>query len=159
MEDIATAAGVSRQTVYAHFTSRDALIAALIHAAGTETLGAIESGRLDTGPPVDALRHFLEIGWELIRGYPYLLGPALSRTPPGSDDPHSAGTARLEQLIRRGQRAGVFDRTLPATWLAEAIIGLFRTAAEQVAAGSLTTSEAAAMLRDSALRLCGAADA
>jgi AcrR family transcriptional regulator len=159
MEDIATAAGVTRQTVYAHFPSRDALIAALIHAAGAETLAAIDSARLDTGPPADALRQFLDIGWELIRGYPFLLGPALSHSPPGSNDPHHAGTARLEQLIRRGQQAGDFDGTLPATWLADAIIGLFRTAAEQVAAGRLTTSKAAAMLLDSTLRLCGAADA
>jgi AcrR family transcriptional regulator len=159
MEDIATAAGVTRQTVYAHFPSRDALIAALIHAAGAETLAAIDSARLDTAPPADALRQFLDIGWELIRGYPFLLGPALTRIPPGSNDPHHAGTARLEQLIRRGQRVGDFDRTLPATWLADAVIGLFRTAAEQVAAGRLTPSEAAAMLLDSTLRLCGAADA
>jgi len=159
MEDIATAAGVTRQTVYAHFPSREALIAALIHAAGAETLAAIDAARLDTAPPVDALRQFLDIGWELIRGYPFLLGPALTRSPPGSNDPHNAGTARLEQLIRRGQRAGDFASTLPATWLADAIIGLFRTAAEQVAAGRLTTSKAAAMLRDSTLRLCGAADA
>jgi hypothetical protein len=38
-------------------------------------------------------------------------------------------------------------------------VGLFGTAAEQVAAGRLTTSKAAAMLLDSTLRLCGAADA
>jgi AcrR family transcriptional regulator len=159
MEDIATAAGVTRQTVYAHFPSRDALIAALLHAAGAETVAAIDAARLDTVPPADALRQFLDIGWQLIRRNPHLLGPALTRNPPGSNDPHHAGTARLEQIIRRGQRAGDFDRTLPATWLTAAILGLFRTAAEQVAAGHLTTSKAATMLLESALRLCGAADA
>jgi AcrR family transcriptional regulator len=159
MEDIATAAGVTRQTVYAHFPSRDALIAALIHAAGAETLAAIDAARLDTVPPADALRQFLDIGWQLIRRNPHLLGPALTRNPPGSNDPHHAGTARLEQLIRRGQRTGDFDRTLPAAWLVAAILGLFRTAAEQVAAGRLTASQAAAMVLDSTLRLCGAAGA
>ena len=76
-------------------------------------------------------------------------------TPP----PHLAGTARLEQIIRRGQRVGDFDRTLPFAWLAVAIVGLVRTAAEQVAAGHLTTSEAAALALDSTLRLCGAGGA
>jgi AcrR family transcriptional regulator len=157
MEDIAAAAGVTRQTVYAHFSSRDALIAALLDAAGAETVAAIDAARLDTVPPADALRQFLDIGWQLIRRNPHLLGPALTRNPPGSDGPHLAGTARLEQIIRRGQRAGDFDRALPATWLTAAILGLAQAAAEQVAAGRLTTSKAGTMLVDSALRLCGAA--
>jgi AcrR family transcriptional regulator len=158
MEDIAAAAGVTRQTVYAHFPSRDALIAALLHAAGAETVAAIDAARLDTVPPADALRQFLDIGWELIRRNPHLLGPALAGNPPGSNDPHHAGTARLEQIVRRGQRAGDFDRAFPAAWLTAAILGLFRAAAEEVAAGRLTTSTAATTLLDSALRLCGAAE-
>jgi AcrR family transcriptional regulator len=159
MEEIATTAGVTRQTVYAHFPSRDALITALLDAAGAETLAAIGSARLDAAPPADALRLFLDICWEqLICRYPFLLAAALTRGPPGSKDSHQAGTALLEQIIRRGQRAGDFDRTLPATWLADAIVGLARTAAEEVAAGRLTTSKAATMLLESALRLCGAAD-
>jgi AcrR family transcriptional regulator len=157
MEDIATAAGVTRQTVYAHFPSRDALIAALLRAAGAETLAAIDAAHLDTAPPADALRQFLDIGWQLIRGYPFLLRSALAQSPqPGDPAAHQAGTAQLEQIIRRGQRAGDFDRTLPAAWLAVAIVGLVRTAAEEVAAGRLTTSEAAALALDSTLRLCGA---
>jgi AcrR family transcriptional regulator len=159
MEDIAAAAGVTRQTVYAHFPSRDALIAALLHAVGAETVAAMDAAGLDTIPPADALRQFLDIGWELIRRNPHLLGPALNRNPPGSEDSHHAGTALLEQVIRRGQRAGDFDHELSATWLAAAIVGLFRAAAEQVAAGRLTTSKAATMLLESALRLCGAAGA
>ena len=156
MEDIATTAGVARQTVYAHFPSRDALIAALLHAAGAETLAAIDAARLDTAPPADALRQFLDIGWQLIRGYPFLLGPALARGPQSGDpSAHQAGMAQLEQIIRRGQHAGDFDATVPAAWLAVAIVGLIRTAAEEVAAGRLTTSAAAALALDSTLRLCG----
>lgn len=159
MEDIATAAGVTRQTVYAHFASRDALITALIHVVGAETLATIESARLDTARPADALERFLDICWDLIRRYPYLLGAVLTQTPPGSNDPHHAATARLEQLIQRGQNSGDFDRALPATWLADATLGLARAAVEQVAAGRLTAAKAAAMLLESTLRLCGAADA
>src|SRR5690349_19985940 len=73
MEELANAAGVTRQTVYAHFASRDALIAALIEAAGAETVEAFDAARLDTGPPAAALRRYLDIGWQLIRRYPYLL--------------------------------------------------------------------------------------
>jgi AcrR family transcriptional regulator len=157
MEEIATSAGVSRQTVYAHFPSRDALVEALIQTAGDETLAAIDAARLNTIAPPEALRQFLEIGWALIRRDPYLLVPALSRNPPGSGERHDGGTARLEQIIRRGQHSGDFDPALPATWLTAAVIGLFRAASDQVAAGRLTTSKAAAMALDGALRLCGAA--
>jgi len=157
MEDIATAAGVTRQTVYAHFASRDALIASLIEVAGAETVDAIDAARLDSLPPVDALRRYLDIGWQLIRRYPFLLVPALARTPPGNEATHLAGTARLEQLIRRGQHTGDFDRALPADWLAAAVIGLAHTAADEVAAGRLTADKAYTVLSESALRLCVAA--
>ena len=157
MEDVAAAAGVTRQTVYAHFSSRDALIAALLEAAGAETVDAIDAARLDAVPPVDALRRYLDIGWQLIRRYPFLLVPALARTPPGNEATHLAGTARLEQLIRRGQGAGDFDRALPAGWLAAAVIGLGHTAADEVAAGRLTADEAYTVFSQSALRLCVAA--
>jgi AcrR family transcriptional regulator len=157
MEDIANAAGVTRQTVYAHFASRDALLAALIDAAGAETVDAIDAAHLDTVPPVEALRRYLDIGWQLVRRHPYLLTPALARTPPGNEAAHLAGTAQLEQLIRRGQHTGDFDPALPSGWLAVAVIGLGHTAADQLAAGYLTTDEAYTVFSQSALRLCGAA--
>ena len=160
MEDIATAAGVTRQTVYAHFPSRDVLIVALIEAARAEGLAAIDAALVDTAPPADALGQFLDISWQLLCRYPLLFDPTLNRIPRlDGKDPHLAVTARLEQLIRRGQRAGDFDRTLSARWVAAAILGLGHTAAGQVAAGRLTTSKAAAMLLDSTLRLCGATGA
>jgi AcrR family transcriptional regulator len=160
MEDIAAAAGVTRQTVYAHFPSRGALIGALLQAVGAETVAAMEAASLDTAPPADALRQYLDIGWQLIRDYPFLLAPALGQSPqPGDAAAHQAGTARLEEIIRRGQRVGDFEKTLPADWLAVAVIGLVRTGAEQVAADRLTTSQAAPVVLESALRLCGAAEA
>jgi AcrR family transcriptional regulator len=157
MEDIAAAAGVTRQTVYAHFPSRDALIVALVDAARTEGLAAIEAAHLDTVPPVEALGQFLDISWELLRRYPLLFDPALNGSPlPDGHDHHHAVGPWLEQLIRRGQRTGDFDCAFPASWLAAAIFGLGHTAAEQVAAARLTISEAEVLLLDSALRLCGA---
>jgi AcrR family transcriptional regulator len=159
MEDIASAAGVTRQTVYAHFPSRDALIGTLLHAVGTETVAAMDAAHLDSAPPADALRQYLDIGWQLIRSHPFLLGAALAQNPPGDPAAHQTGIAMLEQIIRRGQLAGDFDRAFPVAWLAAAIVGLVRTGVEEVTAGRLSTSEAAELALDSALRLCGAASA
>jgi AcrR family transcriptional regulator len=159
MEEIATRADVTRQTVYAHFPSRDALLAAVIETAAAEYHAALDAGGLDTAPPADALARFLDIGWRLIRRYPLLLNPTATRIRPDSNDPHDLVPPRLERLIRRGQRTGDFDPSLHAAWLVAAVIGLQHAAAAEVADERLTADEAAALCRESALRLCGAAEA
>jgi AcrR family transcriptional regulator len=160
MEDIAVAAGVTRQTVYAHFPSRDALMAAVVEAIRTEGLATLDPAYLDTLSPTDALAHLIDIGWQMIRRYPPLLDPAVARIPgPDGSDPHEPVTPHLERIIRRGQRAGDFDRSLPIAWIAAAIFGLGHAAAEQMGAGLLDPGEARAVLLESVLRLCGAGDA
>ncbi|OIJ88240.1 TetR/AcrR family transcriptional regulator [Streptomyces colonosanans] len=156
MEDIAAAAGVTRQTVYAHFPSRDALVVALIEAAAAEYLAALDAASLDTAPPADALARFLDAGWRFLRRHPLLLNPAAPGAPrPNRNALSDVVPPRLEQLIRRGQGTGDFRASLPAAWLADAIIGLQQTAAAQVAAGRATTQEAEALCLESTLRLCG----
>lgn len=155
IEDIAGAAGVARQTVYAHFASRDTLIAALVESARTRGLAELEAARLDLATPTDALGRILDVGWELLRRYPLLLEPAFNRVPRlDGSDPHHVVAERLEGVIERGQRGGEFDGALPAGWLAAAIIDLGHTAAEQVAANVLAFDTARAVLLESALRLC-----
>jgi AcrR family transcriptional regulator len=160
MEDIAVAAGVTRQTVYAHFPSRDALIAAVVEAIRAEGVATLDAAYLDTLSPADALAHLIDIGWQIIRRYPPLLDPAVARIPgPGGSDPHEPVTPHLERIIRRGQRTGDFDRSLPTAWIAAAIFALGHSAAEQMTAGLLDPGEARAVLLESVLRLCGAGGA
>lgn len=156
MGDIAAAASVTRQTVYAHFPSRDALLAAVFNSIVTEALVAIEDADLDAVPPPVALRRFLDISDQLVHRYPILLDPALARVgTPADGDPHDAFTGILERLTKRGQRSGDFDRSLPARWLVSATFNLSHVATEHVAAGRLTRSRAAQILQDSVLRLYG----
>lgn len=154
MEDIAATAGVTRQTVYAHFPSRDALIAALVEAAAAEYAALLDEAGLDTAPPADAMARFLGAGWRFLDRYPLLLNAAADRIPRPESDPHDLVPPLLERLIRRGQDAGDFDASLPAAWLTAAVFGLQHTAAAQIATGRLTAHEAEALCLESTLRLC-----
>jgi len=69
---------------------------------------------------------------------------------------HAPIDKRLERLIGRGQDTGAFDRRLSPTWLLAAMVGLLHAAHEEVAAGRMTTVEAAPALEYSILRVFGA---
>ncbi len=154
MDDIAKAAGISRQTVYAHFPSRDALLTALLTEVTARVVEAIATADLDTGPAADALVRFLEISWQAFESDPFLLHlTSPPKSPEEERDQHEPVLGPLEQLIRRGQRTGEFDPTLPVSWLLSATIALGHAAGEEVRAGHMTPDQAIATLRRSIPRL------
>ncbi|MBS2966358.1 TetR/AcrR family transcriptional regulator [Actinocrinis puniceicyclus] len=154
MEDIAKAAGISRQTVYAHFPSRDALLGVLFDRVTEQVLAAIDAADLDSGPADQALVRFLEIGWQAFDADPFLLHlaePPL--TPQQERARHEPLLYRLEQLVRRGQRSGAFDPDLPVAWILSATLALGHTAGEEVRAGRMTSAQAIDVLRRGIPRL------
>src|SRR5258708_2072250 len=72
VEDIARSAGLSRQTVYAHFPSREALLDAVVERATAETAAAFEAAGLEDAPPAEALIRLLDAGWAVATRYPFL---------------------------------------------------------------------------------------
>jgi AcrR family transcriptional regulator len=156
MEEIAAAAGTTRQTVYAHFPSRDALIIAVVHSIRDEGLAALETAGLDELPPTEAMRAFLQISWQLLERCAVLLEPMLSRISETKTEESRRGVVLvIGRIVSRGQESGDFDHRLPVDWLVAAVHGLAHTAAEQVLTGKLSTAEAAALLESSVLQLCG----
>ena len=154
IEDIAAAAGVVRQTVYAHFPSRGALLGAVVEHLTTETARTLDALDLDTVPETDALRRWLEASWDMAERYPVLLSPILAGAPAVDEhERHQPVTARLAELIRRGRRTGAFDTRLPEAWTVTAVIALGHAAGQEVTAGRMGQREAGTAYRDSVLRL------
>jgi AcrR family transcriptional regulator len=154
MDEIARAAGVSRQTVYAHFPSRDALIDAVVQQGMAEFTSLLDDLDLDRAPPAQALTRLLDAGWQVAARYPFLwLQPAVDA---GKDaDRHAPILDRMLDIVRRGQASGDFDASVPARWLLSASLALGRAAEDEVKAGRMTIEQAARAVHQGLLRLLG----
>jgi AcrR family transcriptional regulator len=158
VEAIAADAGVTRQTVYAHFPSRERLLAAVLDRFTQETVAAMDAADLDTGPAADALLRLIDAGARTAGRYRGLLHQisALPVSPQEDQERHTPVGDRLKRIIQRGQRTGEFDDQLPSDWLVAVTIKLGHAASEERDAGRLTGEEADEVLRASLLRVLGA---
>jgi len=154
MDEIARAAGVSRQTVYAHFPSRDAMIDAVTGQASAEFTGLLDGLDLDQAPPAQALTRLLDAGWRVAARYPFLwLQPAVD--PAKDAERHAPVMDRMLDIVRRGQASGDFDASVPAHWLLSASLALGRATEDEVKAGRMTIEQATHAMHHSLLRLLG----
>lgn len=153
---IAAAAGVTRQTVYAHFASREELLHAVIDHTTTQAIAAMDAADLESGTATAALLRMLDVGWQFFRQSP---GPELlgAFAPQRDRERHVPVEDRLLKLIRRGHRTGEFDRTATAEWLVAAIIAVSHAAGEQVRNDRMSLEQAQETLRHTVLRLVRAA--
>jgi AcrR family transcriptional regulator len=158
MEEVAAAAGVARQTVYAHFPSRQALLDAILTHVTGEVATALGTIDLRTEPAPVALRRWIDAAWDLLERLPILLGPLVGPSgDPGEEvRRHAPITDGLLALVRRGQRAGEFDRRPRPRWLVAVTIAIGHAAAAEVVAGRMTTAEGRSAFATAVLRVYGA---
>ncbi|MET8861894.1 TetR/AcrR family transcriptional regulator [Nonomuraea sp. NPDC004580] len=155
VDAIATAAGVTRQTVYAHFPSRQRLLTAVLDRLTEEAVAEMDAADLDTGPAADALLRLIDAGARAAGRHTKLMQHLSTLpVPPGEDQTrHTPVANRLRRIIERGRQTGEFDNHLPVDWLIAAVITLSHAAGEERTAGRLPAAEADEALRISLLRL------
>ncbi|MEU7876013.1 TetR/AcrR family transcriptional regulator [Dactylosporangium sp. NPDC049140] len=144
--DIAQAAGVGRVTLYGHFKSRAELLDAVLTRTMAEADAVLDA--VDTaGEPAVALTRLVEASWQIVHRFRSVYQAAGRELPPerfhGS---HDRVRRRIQTIIERGRRAGVFRTDVPAKWLTAAAVGLMHAAAEESAAGRLTDHDAAVFI-------------
>ncbi len=147
MAAIATEAGLSRVTVYAHFKTLSHVVEAAIERAVNASLAAIEAAELDTGPADEALRRMISASWDRLASGEALARAAaehlstehLSRT-------HEPLMAHLRKLLKRGQGEGVFRTDLPAEWLVTTFYALVHGAHDHARTNGIERPEALQML-------------
>lgn len=146
MSEIATAAGVGRVTLYAHFPSREALIEAATERVLAEASVSLAAADLDRGPAVDALGRMVRTSWSVLDRYRGILEAERGLTPSALRRHHSDVLERMDRLIARGQAESVFRTDLPRGWLVAVCYSLFHAAAHEVDEGRLEPSGATEVL-------------
>ncbi|MGY1438625.1 TetR/AcrR family transcriptional regulator [Streptomyces reniochalinae] len=158
IEAVGRAAGVTRQTVYAHFPSRERLLAGVVDHLTGRTVAAMEEAAPDEGPAAEALLRLLDAAERTAGRYPALARQAGSLPASAEEDRarHARVADLLGRVVRRGQASGEFDGHTSPDWLVAATIALAHASSGEADAGRLSPKEARRTLRTGLLRLLGA---
>ena len=101
MAAVASAAGVSRPTLYAHFKALADVLEAAVARSVAASMGAMEAARPGDGPADAALERLVEASWTHLAAYDALAIPVCDRG---------------KRLIGAVTVDDVLDHVLPADW-------------------------------------------
>lgn len=156
MQEIATASGLGRATVYRHFPTREELLDALRERALDEAERALAGALLDEGSAPEALERAVAALLSVGRRYSSLvsqiaLHPELLVGRPGLAQP-------LGSVIVRGRQAGELDAGLSPPFVIGALAGLLVAAVRGQAKDRLAPEDAAAVVTRTLLHGIAAQD-
>lgn len=146
MGAIAGRAGVARATLYAHFPTREALIAEVTDRAIAEATETIGAAAPDEGEPREALARVIGAAWRTLGRYHALVAINSRLAPERLRALHEPVVGRLRPLIERGQKSGAFNDNVPAGWLLTVALELVHAASREVSAGRLPEAAAESAL-------------
>ncbi|MFF2519710.1 TetR/AcrR family transcriptional regulator [Streptomyces sp. NPDC058086] len=137
LDSIAQAAGVARRTLYGHFSSRQALVAALTQEAGQALQQAFATARIPGADPLEATARMALAAWTVGDQYRMLI--SLGRRDLGDEAIRATLAPAREEAtatVRRGQDEGVFADHVPAPVLALMLEALMLALAAENAAST-----------------------
>jgi AcrR family transcriptional regulator len=132
VDDIARAAGVTKQLVYNYYRSKDELFASLLDEASAQAMSEMVALKLDHLSPPEALREFLNCHFEQYRRFPMLGLTVMEENLQHGLHISSRNkfpelmpqlVAKVKLILDRGAESGNFRSALdPATFLATAVL-------------------------------------
>ncbi|WP_143448701.1 TetR/AcrR family transcriptional regulator [Kineosporia sp. A_224] len=160
LESVARAAGLSRRTVYGHFSSREELVAAIATRAGDRLVSALDAVDTSADDPATALARFELAVWRAAEPFRFL-GALAARS-----EHRDRALERLDPLRRRraalvrtGQDEGVFRGDTEAEVLARVAGQVVLAVLEEVLEGTVDVAAAGRLVATSALAVVGVAPA
>ena len=140
---LASEAGLSRPTVYAHFPDRRRVLEALVERTVRQAMATLEAAEPERGPALAALQRLLATGWEEIGRHEAIgVAAAGQLNAEAMRRSHESARAVIRRLVERGRREGAFRSDLPTGWLITSSLALIHAAAEEVRAGELDAQAA-----------------
>jgi TetR/AcrR family transcriptional regulator, mexCD-oprJ operon repressor len=147
MNELAAAAGIGRATLYRHFPTREALLAALASEAHQELVTRITDASLDRAPVPEALQRLLRVFLTVGDRYVVLMRERVKpHGPTEREEFERLILAPIQALFQRGIDDGTFRDDLGADALAHLFGGLVLAAKQTALPRTLGVEQTAASL-------------
>jgi AcrR family transcriptional regulator len=145
LDEVAVAAGISRATLYRHFSSREELFAALLDEAYADVLARMRAANTDEVPFGEALARAARATAVTGTQFIALCSEPLSAKPHDLDAEYAR---MMEALFERGKAEGSIRPSLSNAWLCESWSALTVAALRHGSEAGLGPEPIAALLVD-----------
>src|SRR4051794_28799025 len=161
LDAVASAAGLSRRTVYGHFASREVLVTALADRAGERVADVVGRVRSETDPgehPLTTLARLEVALWHAIERYRLLGSLAIRPEHRARVRSHTGQLHELRTgLVEAGRRRGELAEALPVPVVVRLVGAVPIAVFDAVLEGALPAADAARADALTALAVAGAA--
>lgn len=147
MQEIATAAGVSRTTLHRAFGDRETLVERISAHALAECERLFDEAGIDDAPVLEAFDRLLDSALAFARAYALLFTEPYVYRVPRLVEEITTQDERLGRFFARGQVDGVFRPDLPSRWLAYSVGAQLEAVWWAIEDGHVGSREAPRLLR------------
>jgi TetR/AcrR family transcriptional repressor of mexCD-oprJ operon len=140
---VAARAGVSRVTVYAHFSTREAILEAVIERTVARAAVMFDDATSGATSAVEALERAIRASWvELSRNTAIAEAAAAQLSPDALRRTHESDYAHARRMFEAGMESGEFRSDVPVEWLLSVYHALLHAAGDDARAGRIDSATA-----------------